>query len=148
MGSQELFLWLVSVLLLIGSCLDFSKSSSVLAPPCSTDKITKAKACIGFSMSFSRIWLRILLDLNCLKVELFSTRVARVSGEDCPSNRVHSRFELQLSHSKMLNFFHILGTILEPVCCKKRQKNPNQETGLVNSGPQEDLNDTKLIVND
>ena len=100
MPSQLLlFLWLVSVLLLIRSCLDFSTSSSVLAPPCSTDKITKAKACIGFSMSFSRIWLRILLDLNCLKVELFSTRVARVSGEDCPSNRVHSRFELQLSHS-------------------------------------------------
>ena len=90
MGSQELFLRLVSVLLLIGSCLDFSTSSSVLAPPCSTDKITKANACIGFSMSFSRIWLRILLDLNCLKVELFSTRVARVSGEDCPSDRVHA----------------------------------------------------------
>ena len=37
---------------------------------------------------------------------------------------------------------------LEPVCCKKRQKSPNQETGLGNRGPLEILNDTKLILND
>jgi hypothetical protein len=36
---------------------------------------------------------------------------------------------------------------LESVCCKKRQKNPNQETGLMNSGPPEESNDAKLIVN-
>ena len=37
---------------------------------------------------------------------------------------------------------------LELVCCKKRQKSPNQETGLGNRGPLEILNDTKLILND
>ena len=117
MGSQLLFLRLVSVIILIGSCLDFSKSSSVLAPPCSTDKITKAKACIGFSMSFSRIWLRILLDLNCLKVELFSTRVARVSGDDCPSDRVHSRYELQAFTFKLeCNFDHCTLLVLIDFC--------------------------------
>ena len=35
------------------------------------------------------------------------------------------------------------GTELEPVCCKKRQKSPNQETGLRNREPLEALNDTK-----
>ena len=38
-------------------------------------------------------------------------------------------------------------SVLEPVCCKKRQKSPNQETGLGNRGPLEILNDTKLILN-
>ena len=41
-----------------------------------------------------------------------------------------------------------LGTyLLEPVCCKKQQKSPNQETGLGNRGSLE-ANDTKLILND
>ena len=34
---------------------------------------------------------------------------------------------------------------LEPVCCKKRQKSPNQENGLWNTGH---LNDTKLVLNE
>ena len=38
--------------------------------------------------------------------------------------------------------------LLKPVCCKKRQKTPNQETGLGNRGPLEALNGTKLILND
>ena len=37
---------------------------------------------------------------------------------------------------------------LEPVCCKKQQISPNQETGLGNRGLLEALNDTKLILND
>ena len=37
---------------------------------------------------------------------------------------------------------------LEPVCCKKLQKSPKQETGLMKSRPLEELNDAKLIVND
>ena len=37
---------------------------------------------------------------------------------------------------------------LEPVCCKRQQKSPNQETGFVIRGPVEDLNDIKLILND
>ena len=37
---------------------------------------------------------------------------------------------------------------LEPVCCKKRQKSPNQENGLGNWGPLEALIDTKLILNE
>ena len=42
------------------------------------------------------------------------------------------------------NFFS-----LEPVCCKKRQKSPNQETGLGNRGDLKVLNtkDTKLDIN-
>jgi hypothetical protein len=36
---------------------------------------------------------------------------------------------------------------LEPVCCKNRQKSPNQETGLGHRGPLEALNDTKLTLN-
>ena len=31
---------------------------------------------------------------------------------------------------------------LELVCCKKRQKNPNQETGLGSRKPLETMNDT------
>ena len=38
--------------------------------------------------------------------------------------------------------------MLEPVCCKKRQKSPNQETGLGNRGTLEALIDTKLILNE
>ena len=38
--------------------------------------------------------------------------------------------------------------ILEPVCCKKRQKNPYQENGLGNMGHQKVLNDTKLVLNE
>ena len=37
---------------------------------------------------------------------------------------------------------------LELVCCKKRQKSPNQGTGLGNRKPLETLYDTKLIIND
>ena len=36
---------------------------------------------------------------------------------------------------------------LEPVCCKKRQKSPNQGTGLGNRGHLKVLNDTKLVLN-
>ena len=42
----------------------------------------------------------------------------------------------------------LVGSPLEPVCCKKRQKSPNQETGLGNRGTLEALNDTKVILND
>ena len=35
---------------------------------------------------------------------------------------------------------------LEPVCCKKRQKSPNQETGLGNRGHLKVLKNTKLIL--
>ena len=37
---------------------------------------------------------------------------------------------------------------LELVCCKKRQKSPNQGTGLGNRKPLETLYDSKLIIND
>ena len=37
--------------------------------------------------------------------------------------------------------------VLELPCCKKRQKSPNQETGLGNRGHLKVLNDTKLILN-
>ena len=36
---------------------------------------------------------------------------------------------------------------LEPVCSNKRQKSPNQETGLGNRGRLKVLNDTKLVLN-
>ena len=36
---------------------------------------------------------------------------------------------------------------LEPVCCKKWQKSPNQETGFGNRRPLEALIGTKLILN-
>jgi hypothetical protein len=39
-------------------------------------------------------------------------------------------------------------SIVEPSCCKKRQKRPNQETGLRNRGRLKVLNDTKLILSD
>ena len=35
---------------------------------------------------------------------------------------------------------------VEPSCCKKRQKSPNQETGLGNRGRMNALNNTKLIL--
>ena len=38
--------------------------------------------------------------------------------------------------------------IIEPVCCKKRQKSPNQETGFDNRGHLKLLNDTKLVLNE
>ena len=38
--------------------------------------------------------------------------------------------------------------VLEPVCCKKQQKSPNQETGLGNRGHLKVLNDIKLILNE
>jgi hypothetical protein len=49
-----------------------------------------------------------------------------------------------------LLFNSILGHCekLEPSCCKKQQKSPNQETGLGNRGYLKVLIDTKLILND
>ena len=43
---------------------------------------------------------------------------------------------------------YLVFKILEPSCCKKRQKSPNQETGLGNRGRLKVLNDTNLILND
>ena len=37
---------------------------------------------------------------------------------------------------------------LEPLCCKKWQKSPCQETGLGNKGRLKVLNDTKLVLNE
>ena len=42
----------------------------------------------------------------------------------------------------------LVGILLEPVRCKKQQKNPNQEAGLGDRGTLEALNYTKLILND
>ena len=39
-------------------------------------------------------------------------------------------------------------TALEPVCCKKQQKSPNQETSFGNRGRLKVLNDTKLVLNE
>ena len=58
-----------------------------------------------------------------------------------------------LQDSRMANKFCISNSsrkhwTLEPFCWKRRQKNPNQETGLGNRGVLKILNDTKLILND
>ena len=37
---------------------------------------------------------------------------------------------------------------LEPVCCKKQQKSPNQETDFENTGHLKVLNDTKLVLSE
>ena len=42
------------------------------------------------------------------------------------------------------NFKHLL----ELSCHKKRQKSPNQETGLGRRGRLKVLNDTKLVINE
>ena len=42
----------------------------------------------------------------------------------------------------------VLKILLELSCCKKRQKSPNQETGLGNRGHLKVLNDTKLVLNE
>ena len=41
---------------------------------------------------------------------------------------------------------HTKTKLLKPVCCKKRQKCPNQETGLGNRGHLIVLKDTKLVL--
>ena len=38
--------------------------------------------------------------------------------------------------------------VLEPLCCKKWQKNPCQEIGLGNMGRLKALNDTNLVLNE
>ena len=38
--------------------------------------------------------------------------------------------------------------VLEPLCCKKWQKNPCQEIGLGNMGRLKVLNDTNLVLNE
>ena len=42
----------------------------------------------------------------------------------------------------------ISNIILEPSCCKKRQKSPGQETDLGNRGRLKVLNDIKLVLNE
>ena len=49
--------------------------------------------------------------------------------------RYHSKFFVQVWH-------------MEPSYCKKRQKSPNQETGLGNRGRLKVLYDTKLVLNE
>ena len=46
------------------------------------------------------------------------------------------------------NFNMRLVSVLEPSCRKKRQKSPNQETGLGNRGCRKVLNNTKLVLNE
>ena len=48
--------------------------------------------------------------------------------------------------NKIMNSIKVVK--LEPVCCKNRQKSPNQEAALGNGGPLKALNDTKLILID
>ena len=55
----------------------------------------------------------------------------------------------------MVRFFHkrmhvarFESSSIEMSCCKKLQKNPNQETGLGNRGRLKVLNDTKLCLNE
>ena len=44
-------------------------------------------------------------------------------------------------------FYIFVRYTLEPSCCKKWQKSPNQETGLGNRGRLKVLNDTKFVLN-
>ena len=59
---------------------------------------------------------------------------------------------LQEYHSCVKEFKNISKSTffypLEPLCCKKRQKSPCQETGLGNRGRLKDLNDTKLVLDE
>ena len=58
----------------------------------------------------------------------------------CVNSLVHST-SCFMSRCIFTHFAH-----LEPVCCKKQQKNSWPVTGLRNRGPLKDLNDSKLIV--
>ena len=65
---------------------------------------------------------------------------------------VFSRVVFEEKYENLQNCFLFLCELglkphmhLEPSCCKKRQKSPNQETGLENRGRLKVLNDTKLI---
>ena len=53
-----------------------------------------------------------------------------------------------ICHATAWDFYDAKVTtyILEPVCCKKRQKSPNQETGLGKRGHLKVLKDTKLVL--
>ena len=57
--------------------------------------------------------------------------------------------EVKLWISFEIDFKTIFSShLLEPSCCKKWQKSPNQETCLGNRGHLKVVNDTKLILND
>ena len=56
--------------------------------------------------------------------------------------------EKSIFRCMLVNMISYLLESLEPPCCKKWQKSPCQDTGLVNRGPLQALNDAKLILND
>ena len=60
-----------------------------------------------------------------------------------------SRDFFATSYSKVaLDLFHYFYCFQKRSCCKKRQKSPNQETGLGNRGHLKVMNDTKLVLNE
>ena len=52
------------------------------------------------------------------------------------------------NHLSISDFFLFKNIHLEPSCCKKRQKSPNQEIGLGNREYLKVPNDTKLVLNE
>ena len=54
---------------------------------------------------------------------------------------------LEDSNRFKILYYIYLHILIEPVCCKKEQKSPNQETVLENRGHLKVLSDTKLILN-
>ena len=55
---------------------------------------------------------------------------------------IYIRYDLIISTNQCRTF------ILEPVCCKKRGKNPNHGTASGNRRPLDALINTKLVLND
>ena len=77
-------------------------------------------------------------------------RIAFCAGKSSGFTTIPRKGVLHLFGCTFEDFFssNHSSTVLEPVCCKKRQKSPNQETGLENKALEEPLNDNKLILND
>ena len=79
----------------------------------------------------------------------YSPPVHNSSPQRSPQhNSFQGRFQNPHSSGKVIIHKSCGGVSLEPICCKKQQKSPNQETGLGNKEHLKVLKDTNLVLND
>ena len=79
----------------------------------------------------------------------YSPPVHNSSPQRSPQhNSFQGRFQNPHSSGKVIIHKSCGGVSLEPICCKKQQKSPNQETGLGNRGSLNILCNTKLVLHE
>ena len=76
--------------------------------------------------------------MGILAAASLAAKISYLNGGGSCNNQIY-RYKVHAIRNK--------DYVLEPLCCKKWQKNPCQEIGLGNMGRLKVLNDTNLVLN-